>query len=83
MSRSTQSPRSVTDAVTPDELFRLRAAASPDAQAYRYHDNLSNQWHSLTWAEMAQQILRWQAALTKENLEPGDRVAFAMRNGPE
>lgn len=72
-----------TSATTLDELFRLRVAGSPDAIAYRFHNNHSPQWQQLTWAEVAQQVARWQAALAAENLQPGDRVAIAMRNGPE
>ncbi len=33
-----------------------------------------------TWAQMALEVARWQAALVKEGLAPGDRVAVMLRN---
>jgi long-chain acyl-CoA synthetase len=83
MSHSNRSALGAPHATTLDELFRLRVAGSPDTIAYRYHNHHSNQWQQLTWAEVTQQVTRWQAALAAENLQPGDRVAIAMRNGPE
>jgi long-chain acyl-CoA synthetase len=83
MSHSNRSAPGAPHASTLDELFRLRVAGSPGAIAYRLHDHHANQWQQLTWAEVAQQVARWQAALAAENLQPGDRIAISMRNGPE
>ena len=83
MNHSNRPVQGATDAATLDELFRLRVDCSPGNVAYRYHNPLSNQWQSLTWTEMAQQVARWQNALADEHLQPGDRVAISMRNGPE
>lgn len=73
----------VEQAKTLDGLFKERVQRSPQAVAYRYFDAVSDQWRSHTWEQMNQQIARWQAALTKESLVPGDRVAVMMRNCPE
>ncbi|HND37327.1 MAG TPA: long-chain fatty acid--CoA ligase, partial [Nitrosomonas sp.] len=36
-----------------------------------------------SWADMARWVVRWQAALTREDLSPGDRVAIMCRNCPQ
>ncbi|SEF78234.1 AMP-dependent synthetase/ligase [Nitrosomonas ureae] len=74
---------SVEQAKTLDGLFNERVQRSPQAVAYRYFDPVSDEWRSHTWEQMNQHIARWQAALTKESLVPGDRVAVMMRNCPE
>ena len=61
-------------------LFRARVAATPDKPAYRQFDPASDSWKSFSWAEIAQEVARWQAALTMEGLAPGDRVAVMLKN---
>jgi long-chain acyl-CoA synthetase len=70
-------------AVTLYGLFIERAKLTPDAVAYRYFDNSQETWQALTWAQMRDQIARWQAALLCENLAAGDRVALMLRNCPQ
>jgi long-chain acyl-CoA synthetase len=69
-------------AVTLDGLFHQRARNSPNAVAYRHFDDHSEDWQDLTWAQMVREITRWQAALQRENLQPGDRVAVMLKNCP-
>ena len=64
-------------------LFRARVAASPDKRAYRQFDEASDSWVSFTWAQVAVEVGRWQAALVKEGLVPGDRVAVMLKNSVE
>ncbi|NDP48303.1 MAG: long-chain fatty acid--CoA ligase [Sulfuriferula multivorans] len=64
-------------------LFRARVAASPDQLAYRQFDEASDAWVSHTWAQVAAEVARWQAALIKEGLIPGDRVAVMLKNSVE
>ena len=61
-------------------LFRARVAASPDAVAYRQYDDVGETWTSFTWAQVAAEVERWQRALVKEGLAPGDRVALMLKN---
>ena len=61
-------------------LFRARVAATPDRVAYRQFDDASGNWISFTWAQIAAEVTRWQAALEKEGLVPGDRVAVMLKN---
>ncbi len=61
-------------------LFRARVAATPDQVAYRQFDEARGAWVSFTWAEVAAEVARWQAALAKEGLVPGDRVAMMLKN---
>jgi len=64
-------------------LFRARVAAMPDQVAYRQFDEARNAWVSFTWAQVAAEVARWQAALAKEGLAPGDRVAVMLKNSVE
>jgi long-chain acyl-CoA synthetase len=64
-------------------LFTERLARSPDHIAYRSYSNQTQTWYDTTWREVAQQVARWQQALSLENLEPGDRVALNLRNAKE
>ncbi|SCY30001.1 long-chain fatty acid--CoA ligase [Nitrosospira sp. Nsp13] len=64
-------------------LFSERVRRSPEGVAYRDYDRSSGKWRDLTWEQMDQGILRWQAALSQENLVTGDRVAVMLRNCPE
>ena len=77
------------DLITPEQagtlsgLFYERVQRSPDKVAYRYYDSSTETWNDLTWSDAGSQVARWQAALTAENLQPGDRVAVIMQNCPE
>jgi long-chain acyl-CoA synthetase len=61
-------------------LFRARVAATPDQVAYRQFDEARGTWVSFTWLQVAAEVERWQAALLKEGLAPGDRVALMLKN---
>jgi long-chain acyl-CoA synthetase len=61
-------------------LFRARVAATPDQVAYRQFDEARGTWASFTWLQVAAEVERWQAALLKEGLAPGDRVALMLKN---
>ncbi len=61
-------------------LFRARVAATPDKTAYRHFDAAGKQWVNTSWAEMQEEVARWQKALLKENLEPGSKVALMLSN---
>jgi long-chain acyl-CoA synthetase len=67
-------------AVTIPGLFRERVKRSPDAIAYRYFDDKESLWKKSTWKEMGVEVARWQAALQKESLDKGDRVAIMAKN---
>ena len=73
----------VESAVTLDGLFRERVKRTPDLTAYRYFDESANAWKSYTWSEMNAHVGRWQAALERDGLKAGDRVAIMLRNSPE
>jgi long-chain acyl-CoA synthetase len=73
----------VRDAVTLDGLFRERVRRTPDLVAYKAYNDQHRNWRDYTWAQMDRQVARWQAALEKDGLKPGDRVAVMLRNSPE
>ena len=66
---------------TLSELFRARAALSPDAVAYRQHDPASQRWVDWSWRRVAAESARWRAAFAAEGLAAGARVATLMVNG--
>ncbi|MBI5007417.1 MAG: long-chain fatty acid--CoA ligase [Nitrosomonadales bacterium] len=70
-------------AVTLHGLFIERVRRTPDKEAYRYFDVPRNEWVSLSWCQMHGQVARWQAALAREGLVKGDRVALMLRNCPQ
>ncbi len=74
---------SIDDAVTLDGLFRKRVTRSPEREAFRGYDRRTGGWRSYSWREMAQEVARWQQALSEEGLRAGDRVALQLRNCPE
>ena len=61
-------------------LFRERVRRSPDAIAYRQFDPRTRHWEDTRWSEMAESVARWQAAMLREGLARGDRVAVMLRN---
>jgi long-chain acyl-CoA synthetase len=74
---------SVEEAGTLDGLFRERARRSPGEVAYRDYDRSTGTWRDLTWSQMDARIAQWQAALMRENIPRGERVAIMLRNCPE
>jgi len=70
-------------AITLHGLFLERVKRTPETIAYRYFDTHREAWLSLTWAQMLNEVARWQAALLRENLTAGDRVAVMVRNCPQ
>jgi long-chain acyl-CoA synthetase len=77
------------DIVTPqaastlDGLLQERVRRTPDGAAYHACERETGRWLTVTWAEVAGQVGRWQRALAAEGLQPGDRVALALRNCTE
>jgi len=71
------------ESVTLHGLFLERVKRTPDSIAYRYFDNRREEWLALTWAQMLDEVARWQTALLSEHLAPGDRVAIMLRNCPQ
>ena len=71
------------EAVTLHGLFLERVRRTPETIAYRYFDTHCNAWFSLTWGQMHEQVACWQAALLREKLTAGDRVAIMLRNCPQ
>ena len=74
---------SPTEAVTLDGLFRERVKRTPDLVAYKAYSDQHRNWRDYSWGEMDRQVARWQAALEKDGLQAGDRVAVMLRNSPE
>lgn len=75
------------DVITPagaptlDALFTERVRRSGPDVAYIEFDETDQRWVSYTWEDMAREVCRWQAALQREGLRKGDRVALRLRNG--
>jgi long-chain acyl-CoA synthetase len=61
-------------------LFLARLARSGSRVAYREFDPALGTWRTFTWQQVASRIVRFQEALAKEGVRPGDRVAIALPN---
>ena len=61
-------------------VFIERVRRTPDNTAYIQYDETTESWQKVNWAQMGEKVARWQAALKREDLKPGDRVAIMMRN---
>ena len=64
-------------------LLSARVERSPEAIAYRRYDTNSNGWIDIDWEQFAIEVCRWQAALSAENLEQGERVAIMAANSTD
>lgn len=77
------------DIITPETagtlpgLFRERVRRSPDGCAYRRFDSNGHCCQCTSWGETAALAARWQVAIRREGLQPGDRVAVMLRNSLE
>lgn len=71
------------DAGTLAGLFRERVQRTPDGCAYRRVDSSGLCCECTSWSETAHLAGRWQAALRREGLRPGDRVAVMLKNSLE
>lgn len=76
-------PEIIHNAATLDGLFRARLRQTPDAVAYLHFEPADQQWHETSWRSMSVEIGRWQAALRREGLKAGERVALMMGNSRE
>lgn len=62
-------------------LFCERVRRSPADIAYRDYDPVTKKWCDHTWQAIALRANRFRAALARENLRTGDRVAILLANG--
>ena len=62
-------------------LFCERVGRSPDGTAYRDYDPIARHWRNHTWRAIAVHVDRFRAALAREELRPGDRIAILLPNG--
>jgi long-chain acyl-CoA synthetase len=62
-------------------LFDARCRQTPDGLAYMQYED--DDWQPCLWAEMRDEVGRWQAALHAEGLQRGDRVAIMCSNRRE
>jgi len=74
-------PIAASEAVTLWGLFCERVRRSPTAVAYRDYDFAGAAWREHSWEAMFARVERFRAALSRENLKPGDRVAILLPNG--
>ena len=72
---------SPAQAITLPGLFVERIRRTPEACAYRRFDLDDSCCTDISWQEAQAMAGRWQAALLRESLQPGERVAIMVRNG--
>jgi len=82
----TRPERLSADVITPQQvgslcgLFRERVKRTPEALAYRQYTSQRRDWDDMNWRQMQEAVIRFQQALQRENLAPGDRVAVMLKN---
>ncbi len=64
-------------------LFRERVRRTPQGRAYLQYLQQEERWQARTWEDVSTLAGRWQAALGRENLDPGERVAVMLKNSLE
>ncbi|MHB2210793.1 AMP-dependent synthetase/ligase [Methylobacterium sp. CM6257] len=64
-------------------LLQAQAARRPRATAYMAHDSATGRFEAITWAAMAGRVAERAAALAREELGPGERIALWLPNGVE
>ena len=70
----------ISNSTIPD-LFLRRVKQTPSSPAFHYFNDQSALWQILSWADIGARVTQWTAALSAENLKPGDRVALMLPNG--
>ena len=75
-----KSKQAITSVSTLDGMWRERARLTPNKISHVDYLPKTQLRREFTWAQMLVQTARWQAALRKENLQAGDRVAIMLRN---
>ena len=63
------------------DLLAWRARLTPKGTAYRHFDTVSQAWVTLDWAQTAQRVNLWSAALQAMDLPQGARVSILLPNG--
>ncbi|OGB67403.1 MAG: AMP-dependent synthetase [Burkholderiales bacterium RIFCSPLOWO2_12_FULL_64_99] len=63
------------------ELLAWRVRLTQHSAAYRHFDTASQSWVTLDWAQVAQRVSQWSAALQAMDLPQGARVAILLPNG--
>ncbi|MBF0439614.1 MAG: long-chain fatty acid--CoA ligase [Magnetococcales bacterium] len=76
----TISPRS---AKTLSGLFQERVNRSRSQTAYIQFDPVTHSWQHTTWGEMETLANRWRAAMVRDGLYMGNRVAVMLANSRE
>lgn len=66
------------DATTLADLFNERCIRSPGGLAYvQYRDG---DWRQYNWEQTREAVARWQAALSRDGLQTGERIALMCSN---
>jgi long-chain acyl-CoA synthetase len=63
------------------DLFLRRVEETPGVPAYRQFEG--DAWRVWTWSDAGREVGRWQEALRREGLKPGDRIALCLHNRVE
>jgi len=79
--RAEPSSESLESVSTLPALLAWRIGRTPAGEAYRSFDRQSHIWTSCTWQAFGDEVRRWRAALGREHLAKGDRVAILVPNG--
>jgi long-chain acyl-CoA synthetase len=71
----------ILSAQTLPQMFQARVRISGNRAAYQQFDPVNHLWISYCWDQVAARVERWRAALRREVLQQGQRVAILLPNG--
>jgi long-chain acyl-CoA synthetase len=63
------------------DLLVWRTAATPDAEAYRHHDEARDAWVGTSWRAFGERVARFARAMAAAGVTRGARVAVLLPNG--
>ncbi|HXA47877.1 MAG TPA: long-chain fatty acid--CoA ligase, partial [Burkholderiaceae bacterium] len=63
------------------KLLAMRAAQTPDGEAYRQFETNANQWVSYSWNKISTLVNAWCQSIATLQLPGGARVAILLPNG--
>lgn len=72
----------MSPATLPEILLR-RVQLTPSTEAYRQVDAARGSWISFTWGDFAERVREFAAAIHREGLAAGERIAILVPNGVE
>ena len=77
----TATPADLRSVRTLADLLAWRVTATPDAEAYRHHDQSRDDWVGTSWRNFGERVARFARAMAASGVSRGARIAVLLPNG--